>query len=73
MLPTKQAAAFLNVSWQYLMRLLDDGRIPSSKIGTHRRIPIDDLLAYKRQRDAARRQELDLLAEMNQEIEPLLD
>jgi excisionase family DNA binding protein len=73
MLPTKRAAAFLNVSRQYLVRLLDEGHIPSSKIGTHRRISIDDLLTYKRQRDAARRQELDLLAEMNQEIEPLLD
>jgi hypothetical protein len=52
---------------------LDDGRIPSSKIGTHRRIPIDDLLAYKRQRDAARRHELDQLAEMSQKIKPLLD
>jgi excisionase family DNA binding protein len=73
MLPTKRAAAFLNVSRQYLVRLLDEGHIPSSKIGTHRRISIDDLLTYKRQRDDARRHELDLVAEMNQEIEPLLD
>ena len=65
-LTTQQAADILNVSRQYLVRLLDEGKIPYTKTGTHRRVRLDDVVAFKKQRDEERLDTLDELTRLSQ-------
>ena len=58
---TVEGARMLGVSRQFLIKLIDSGEIPHYMVGTHRRIYVRDLLAYKAKRDAHRRCVLDEL------------
>jgi len=65
---TQQAADLLNVSRQYLVRLLDEGRVPFRKTGKHRRLRIEDVLSFKETRDKDRRAGLRELSHMTEEF-----
>lgn len=64
---TQEAADLLNVSQPFLVKLLDEGKIPYIKVGSHRRIRFQDLMTYKKQRDTKRSKLVDNLIQMSQD------
>jgi excisionase family DNA binding protein len=67
-LTTQEAAMFLNVSRPYLIRLLDEGKIPHHKVGTHRRIRFEDVVKHKEARHTVSQEALQELANLAQEL-----
>jgi excisionase family DNA binding protein len=61
-LTTQEAANFLGVSRQFLVRLLDEGKIPFHRVGTHRRVYLRDLIAFRKERDRRRHDAIEEMA-----------
>ena len=66
-LTTVQAADVLNVSRPFLIKLLKAKALPCRKVGAHRRIRMEDVMAYKARIDADREAVLDQLVAEAQE------
>jgi excisionase family DNA binding protein len=67
-LTSGEAAELLNVSRPYVVRLLDEGQIPFYRVGTHRRVLLKDVMAYREQHYRARSTVLDQMAAIDQEL-----
>lgn len=67
-LTTQQAADMLNVSRQYLVRILETGTMPFHKVGTHRRVRLVDVLEYYDKRRGGRRQSLARLTQASERM-----
>jgi excisionase family DNA binding protein len=68
MLTTRQAAELLNVSRPFLIGLLESDQIPFEMVGTHRRVPIDEVLRFREARSIGRRRALRQLSEEADEL-----
>ncbi len=67
-LTTQEAADILNVSRPYLIRQLEEGKIPFNRVGNRRRVRFKDLLAYKAAQNREREEALQELAKQAQEL-----
>lgn len=65
---TVQAAEILNVSQPYLISLISNGEIHSHEVETEKKIFLKDLLEYKKVRDAKRKEGLQKLTNLSQEL-----
>ncbi|MEO8972379.1 MAG: DNA-binding protein, partial [Ktedonobacteraceae bacterium] len=63
-----EAADILNVSYSYLIKLLEEGAIPSTNIKTCKRINFIDLMDYKKQHKEKTREGLAELTRLSEEM-----
>jgi excisionase family DNA binding protein len=67
-LTTVEAAGLLNVSRPHLIKQLESGAIPFRMVGTHRRVRLVDVLAYRDRQDAQAREALDELTRQAEDL-----
>jgi excisionase family DNA binding protein len=67
-LTTQEAADLLGISRPTLIKLLEDGKIPFEQPGRHRRIRLDDLLAYRDRHRTERSKALDELVQQTEAL-----
>lgn len=67
-LSTQQAADMLKVSRPHLIKLLENHTIPFKKVGSHRRVVLQDILAYEKGLQNTRQEQLKFLSEQAQEL-----
>jgi excisionase family DNA binding protein len=65
---TQEAADLLNVSRPFVIKLLEDGKIPFHKVGAHRRIKARDLMTYRRESEKESLEAFQELAKLSQKM-----
>lgn len=67
-LTTGEISELLNVSRPYVIKLLDEGKIASHRVGTHRRARLKDVLDYRDEHYKTRKAILDHMSAIDQEL-----
>ena len=65
---TQAAAEMLNCSRPHLVKLLEDGHIPFTKVGKHRRVKYEDVVAYQKQMKAEQKQRIIQMMASDEEL-----
>jgi excisionase family DNA binding protein len=65
---TQQAAEILHVSRPFVVGLIDKGELPARMVGAHRRVLLDDVLAFKRASKTKARAALKEMVAISQEL-----
>lgn len=68
LISTQQAADILDFSRPHVVKLLEEGKIPYQKVGTHRRIKLSDVIAYEKKFKKAQKRALDWMTRQAQEL-----
>jgi excisionase family DNA binding protein len=63
-LTTQEAADFVGVSRQYMVRLMDSGVIACERTGKHRRVRLSEIVAYQQRRAAMGKAAMDSMTDM---------
>lgn len=66
--PPAALAKLLNISAPHAIKMLDEGKIPSRRVGKHRRARLADVLAYRDEQYTGRKTVLDRMAAIDQEL-----
>ncbi|MFK7933856.1 MAG: helix-turn-helix domain-containing protein [Saprospiraceae bacterium] len=65
---TQEAANILNVSRPFVIKLINEKQLPFRKVGTHRRILLEHVLAYKKKMERTRSESLAFLTQQAQDL-----
>lgn len=65
---TQEAAHFLNVSRPYVIKQIEAGTLKCRKVGRHRRVEFQDLVAFQQQQQQQSEQALQSLTDLSQEL-----
>ena len=65
---TVEAANYLNVSRPFVIKEIEKGNLPHRMVGTHRRVPFEELAKYAARMDAKRNEALDKMAANAREL-----
>lgn len=64
---TQAASELLGCSRPHVVRLLEEGKIPYTKVGKHRRIRYDDLVSFKKKMKVSQKKKLQDLMKLDEE------
>ncbi len=64
---TQAAAELLGCSRPHVVRLLEEGKIPFTKVGRHRRIKYEDIVRFKKDMKSKQRKRIQKLMEQDEE------
>jgi excisionase family DNA binding protein len=64
---TQAAAEFLGCSRPHVVKLLEEGKIPYTRVGKHRRIKYEDLTAYKKKMKSIQKRRIQDLMDLDED------